>query len=57
MTTEHLLAEFEAWCKGEGRPPGAGKHWSSLEAIARFRLFKRTQQRKLELLEKIAKKG
>lgn len=35
------LAEFEAWCRGEGR--GDGRHANALDAIERFRQYREAQ--------------
>ena len=38
------LKEFEAWCYGKGRGKGSGIHWTSIDAIKRFRLFKKDEK-------------
>jgi len=41
---EYTLKEFEDWCEGKGRNGGdAGRHYQALQAIERFKLFKKNQ--------------
>lgn len=45
----YTLAEFEAWCRGEGRGGvAAGRHWSALGLIENFKRFKEREDRKTE---------
>jgi len=53
---DFTLAEFEAWCQGEGRGgKRSGKHATALEAIDRFRAFMREKELKRLAREKMAK--
>ena len=55
--TEDRLPKMEAWCKGKGRGHNPGIDYHGLFAIARFKVFEQREAARLELLEKIAKKG
>ena len=49
MTNKPTLDDFERWCNGYGRGgKEAGVHYSTIDAIQRYRLFLANKAKKLK---------